>query len=313
MRGTRGTIANTVRCWVRTLDCCRGAATFLAALIITACSSASKEVVTYHVEFVVDGTPYRAITEFEWYHADNFSYSFSTITFDNAFIHGSLKDGTKYIVSSSDINYLKFGSAKVDSRIYLKIMPGLVESFDKTHTHSQRHIVQILNSCINISSEQRVWYHEAMDAKRAYDASVKNTSYYYTVGAKVTPFNDAGRALSDYFNMGPPNYPAPSDYKKPEFNFHPGNDHIDNSDGDMIFDGKSFNVAFPISGVATTWVLAPHVHIVGIAVSGQRPDIMVNMSNERIIIPPLTSVKTSIDPATGKAVIFYQDDASLRF
>lgn len=313
MDGIMTTTMKMIPYVIRTRGCCKVTAILLTAMLLTACNSAGKKVVTYHVEFMVDGALHSATTKFTWYHADNISTGFSTVNFDNVSAHGTLKDGTKYIIYSYDIDYSKSGHAKVDSRIFLQITPNLAESFDKTHIHSPSHTVQIVSSYADIGNENYASYNEAEDARSASYASIEGSNYYYTVGAKSTPFFDPKSALNDFFNMGPPIGPVPQDYKNPEFGLHPINANVENSDADITFSGGAFDVSFPSSGSVTPWVMAPGVREVGIGVTGNRPDIAIKLQNERIKISTMVTVSAAVDPETGKAVDFYEDDISLRF
>jgi hypothetical protein len=285
----------------------------LVALFLTSCSSAKKKVVTYHVEFVVDGIPYAGTTKFLWYHAKNFSYSFSAIDLKDAFIRGTLKDGTKYVVYSYNIDDSKSGRIDVKSRVFLKTVASVVESFDNAHLHSSNHVVRVVHSYADIGTERFAGYNEAGDVARESSKLRKSYAYYYTIGANVTPFNDSSRAMKDYFNMGPPAYPVPQDYKPPEFRLHPGNNDIENSDADIKYDGNAYNVRFPGSGLASTWVMAPDVHVDGIGIAGRRPTIVINLNNENIGITSLETVSSAVDLKTGKAVDFYVDETSLPF
>jgi hypothetical protein len=312
MDGSMTTTMKMITYVIRTRGYCKIAVILLTAMLLTACNSAGKKVVTYHVEFMVDGALHSATTKFTWYHADNISTGFSTVNFDNASAHGTLKDGTKYIIYSYDIDYSKSGRTKVDSRIFLQITPNLAESFDKTHFHSPSHTVKIVNSYADIGNENDSSYNEAEDARSASYASVEGSNYYYTVGAKNTPFFDAKSALNDFFNMGPEIGQMPQDYKKPEFSLHPTNANVENSDADITFSDGAFDVSFSSSGSATPWVMAPGVHEVGIGVAGSRPDIAIKLRNERIKISTMVTVNAAVDPETGKVVDFYENDISLR-
>lgn len=298
---------------IRTRGYCKVAAILLTVMFLTACNSAGKRVVTYHVEFMVDGAPYSATTKFTWYHAENISTGFSAVNFDNASARGTLKDGTKYIIYSYDIDYSKSGRAKVESRIFLQITPNLAESFDKTHLHSPSHTVKIVNSYADIGNEGYASYNEAEDARSASGAPVEGSNYYYTVGAKSTPFSDPKVALKDFFNMGPEIGQMPQDYKNPEFSLHPINANVENSDADVTFSDDAFDVSFPGSGSATPWVTASKAHEVGIGFTENRPDILIKLQNERVKISTMVTVSAAVDPETGKAVDFYENDISLRF
>lgn len=293
----------------------------LATLCIASCSSAHKRLVTYHVEFEADGVPYSGTTKFTWYAAQNFEYSFTAIDFDKARIRGTLKDGTKYIIATSTLNYNNYyfdkarhGRVAVGSIIFLRTAPNLAESFDKSHTHSPGHIVHITNSYITVGDAHGISYGVAEAAQRAYYAAGQHIESYYTVGVKITPFHDAKQAVDDFYNTGPPRYPAPKDYKPSTFNFHPIEARVENSDADITYDGKLFHVMLPNTGLATPWVLATGVHGIGGVVRGLRPNIVVGLDGEEITIKPLgRMVNAGINTATGRALLFYECDTSLGF
>ncbi len=46
---------------------------------------------------------------------------------------------------------------------------------------------------------------------------------------------------------------------------------------------------------------------------GSRPDIVIKFNNEKIVIPPMITLKAHVDSTSGKAIIFYEDSAALRF
>lgn len=285
----------------------------VVALVLTSCNSAKKKVVTYHVEFVVDGVPYAGTTRFDWYHANNFSYSFSAINVKDSVIRGTLKDGTKYIVYSYNLDDSKSGRIDVKSRVFLRTAATLVESFDNTHVHSPNHVVRIANSYVNIGRERLALYSKAGDVSRESSAILKNYGYYYTVGANITPFDDSNRAMKDYFNMGPPPYADSKGYKPPEFRLHPGKNGVENSDADISYDGNLFSVKFPGSGLASTWVLAPNVHVDGIAIAGHRPTIAIDLNGQKLGISDMETVRSAVDLKSGKAVDFYENTISLPF
>lgn len=285
----------------------------LVALVLTSCDSAKKKVVTYHVEFVVDGVPYAGTTRFDWYHADNFSHSFIAINVRDSVIRGTLKDGTEYVAYSYNIDDSKSGRIDVKSRVFLRTAATLVESFDNTHVHSANHVVQIVNSYADIGRERFALYSKAGDVSRESSATLKNYGYYYTVGANITPFDDSDRAMKDYFNMGPPPYADSKGYKPPEFRLHPGKNGVENSDADISYGANLFSVKFPGSGLASTWVLAPNVHVDGIAIAGRRPTIAIDLNGQKLGISDMETVRSVVDLKSGKAVDFYENTVALPF
>lgn len=299
--------------WHSAIGLLKAVAVLFVTLFSMSTSSASKKDVAYHVEFVADGTPYGGTAKYTWYDANNISTGFRAKNFEDTFVRGTLRDGTKYVAYSREVSGSSYGRIKVNSIIFLQVTPGLAESFDNTRTHSSRHTVRIINSYVDIGNEHVASYREAEDVRSASAASEMSANYYYTIGAKITPFNEPKHALSDFFNMGPPTYPVPEDYKKPEFLIHPFNADIEYSDADVTFNNGVFDVVFPSSGLAAPWVMAPAVHTNGAGITGRRPNIVINIHNERTSIPNTVTVNAAIDPVTGKAVDFYEDDIALRF
>lgn len=293
----------------------------LQLLFLAGCNVANKKLVTYHVEFVADGIPYSVQTHFFWYSASDFERGTVTaIGLDNDRINGTLKDGTKFVVlaykpfyNSYYFDHYKHSRNAVESRIYLRAAPNLVTSFDKTHTHSPTHDIRIKNSYVVVGNAQGAPYGTVRAMEHTDYTAARREKYYYTVGAKITPFQSTKQALDDYSNNGPIRYPAPPSYKKPTFNFHFYNATIENSEADIVYDGNAFRVTFPDSGLATTWVLVPDMRLVGGgAFRGSSPDVAVMFGNERTTIRDIQPSAVT-DPTTGKAVIVYEDGAWLHF
>jgi len=284
------------------------------ALLLSGCNSAYKKLVTYHVEFVADGVHYSRTIQYPWYYIQTFEYTRHYADYNKSSIHGFLKNGSGYIIDGSSYYYYESGHTDTKSTIFVRITPTIVESFDLKHFHSPHHQIHITQSYVNIRNEGEVPYNTAVDVDKRYRASQKYLSYYFSVGAKITPFSSTTQTEDDFYNTSPSPFQAPGTWKKPEFNFHPADAVIGNSDADITYDGKLFHAAFPGTGLATTWVLAPDVHLDGIGISGQRPSIITTLNGKEVIIKPMgRMVKAGINTVTGKAVLFYECDASLHF
>ncbi|HEX5463329.1 MAG TPA: hypothetical protein VFW88_01275 [Burkholderiales bacterium] len=268
-------------------------ASVFLALPLTACYSAYQETVTYHVEFVADGIPYSVTSNGVWYHGRNVSYDTEAVDFNADRIRGTLKDGTKYVISGKNFSFYKFGRTTVQSTIYLRTDQNTLESFDNVHTNSMHHTVNIIKSYISIGNRQQIPYRNVENAVHAQDASLRSAKYYYTVVATVTPFKNSKQALDSFYSE---------------------NSDIESSDADITYDGKFFHAKFPSSDLAITWVLAPDIDIRGVGeFRGSRPDILVEFDKKQISINSMAMTNAGIDAVTGKAIIFRVDDAFLSF
>lgn len=177
---------------------------------------------TYHVEFIADGVQYSRTAQYPWYYAQTFERSDHYADYNKAAIHGFLKDGSEYIVIGDGYHYFESGHTEMQSTIYVRIAPTILESFDSKHVHSPHHQIHITKSYVDIRNEGEVSYETAEKVDKLYTASLKSLSHYHSVGAKITPFSSASAAEDDFFNTSPSPFQAPGTWKKPVFRLPSG-------------------------------------------------------------------------------------------
>lgn len=303
----------------------------LWVLLLSGCSPpwVDKSLVTYHVEFEADGRSYSATSTMTCYHVWSFALGDRWIgDFDDLIIRGSLVDGSKYLAVPS--KWTCSGSAehrKVSTAIYIQLLGSngnLVESFDDRHDHSVHHQIRVRASLVSVESDGVALAETAK--KTWFDYNERHSTshwdkYYQTVGAKATPFADPGQAKKDFLtNECPAGATESARFNlgcaDSVFHFHPIDAVSDESEAIDAWDGNAFNVILGRSTEAQTWVLNPNISYDGKTRSYKSPEgsyIAINFNGQRINVPSLLGREFYLDPASGKVVIFFEDDVILSF
>lgn len=295
--------------WV---DCCKALIATLASLFLASCSSTTQKLVTYHVEFMADGSAYNVVTKYMWYHTERFANDSYRANYATSQIRGTLKDGSQYEIIPSGYAFYESGHTDVQSVIYIRTTRNIAESFDETHDHSPSHTVHITKSYVDITDAGGASDSVAESANKDYLLVQKSYRVYQAVGAKVTPFSNVEEAKKSFINSGTPTIPPPLGYKNAAFNFHPIDAVLANSEADMTYDGQSFHAAFPRSREASIWVLDPDVGVEGEYTTGHHLDINVSFGGKNIFVDPIMR-SFYLDPISQKVIIFFKDEAVLGF